>query len=175
MAPTYRPCWHWHDGDAATCEMCIAYRTRRNADRQRYRRQRPDLVRESNLLQMYRLRNEDYDALRVAQDFRCACCGVHEDDIDLRKVGGVPRSDGTESVKAALCIDHCHTTGVVRALLCPPCNQAIGVLNEDPAWLEAAARYVRNPPTTTLSVVGGKVWRRDEAKRLARAVEGVAR
>lgn len=41
-------------------------------------------------------------------------------------------------------IDHCHTTGAVRGMLCRRCNMAIGIFRDDPALLLAAAEYL-NP------------------------------
>lgn len=40
------------------------------------------------------------------------------------------------------CIDHDHVTGQVRGLLCGRCNSGIGMLQDDPEILTAAARYV---------------------------------
>lgn len=40
------------------------------------------------------------------------------------------------------CIDHDHVTGQVRALLCTRCNCAIGLLQDDPEIIRAAAQYV---------------------------------
>lgn len=41
-----------------------------------------------------------------------------------------------------LCVDHNHTTGAVRSLLCKPCNSALGFLEEDPLRAQALAAYV---------------------------------
>ena len=41
-----------------------------------------------------------------------------------------------------LVVDHCHSTGRVRGLLCSPCNSAIGLLKENPATLLAAIEYL---------------------------------
>lgn len=43
---------------------------------------------------------------------------------------------------AVLAVDHCHTTGRIRGLLCMPCNTAIGQFRDDPGLLRAAATYV---------------------------------
>lgn len=41
-------------------------------------------------------------------------------------------------------IDHSHTTGKVRGLLCQKCNQAIGLLKEDATLFASASQYIRN-------------------------------
>lgn len=42
-----------------------------------------------------------------------------------------------------ICVDHCHTTGKVRALLCRNCNMGIGLFADDAALLQSAAAYVK--------------------------------
>ncbi len=41
-----------------------------------------------------------------------------------------------------LAVDHCHTTGKVRGILCTNCNTAIGKMRESPTLLRAAADYL---------------------------------
>lgn len=58
---------------------------------------------------------EQYDETYDAQEGNCKACGVH----------------GERYGKGRLVVDHCHTSGHFRALLCGPCNSAIGLLGED--------------------------------------------
>jgi len=43
-----------------------------------------------------------------------------------------------------LAIDHCHSTGIVRGLLCQNCNRALGLLKDDIEVLENAKQYLRD-------------------------------
>ncbi len=63
----------------------------------------------------------EYDTMAASQEGVCMIC--------KRK----PRR---------LYVDHDHNTGVVRGLLCNPCNQAIGMMHDNPNTLIAAAKYV---------------------------------
>jgi len=120
-------------GKAALCHACY--------QRRRRLAQGPDVARRANLWAKYRITPSEYDALRAVQRFRCAVCGIHEDDVDLSRVGGRPRKDGQPLSKVALAVDHDHRTGVVRGLLCPPCNAGLGAFGDDPTRLMAAAVY----------------------------------
>jgi hypothetical protein len=42
-----------------------------------------------------------------------------------------------------LVVDHCHTTNVVRGLLCHQCNVGIGFLNDSCEILENAVKYLK--------------------------------
>lgn len=74
-----------------------------------YRRKYKDKTRATNLKVKYGITQNDYDAMKSSQDFKCAICGTHEDDL-----------------KRVLCVDHCHDTGRVRGLLCDTCNKFLG-------------------------------------------------
>lgn len=46
-------------------------------------------------------------------------------------------------------IDHEHSTGIVRGLLCRACNTALGLLRDDPRRIAGLIRYLKHPPAAT--------------------------
>jgi len=40
------------------------------------------------------------------------------------------------------CVDHCHTSGKVRAFLCSNCNTGLGMYKDQPELLRRAAKYL---------------------------------
>jgi hypothetical protein len=81
-----------------------------------------------NKQRRYGLSKEDIDRLRVEQGSRCAiCCTPFELS---KKTGGFH-------------IDHNHTSGAVRGLLCPLCNLALGMFGDDKQRIGLAIAYLR--------------------------------
>ena len=70
-----------------------------------------------------------YNAMLAAQNGVCAICKNPE----------VRRTKGT---LWRLSIDHCHTTGKIRGLLCGNCNQTIGLLKEQINTLREMINYL---------------------------------
>jgi hypothetical protein len=79
-----------------------------------------------DLYKHYRIREDDYARLFDKQEGNCACCGINQAYLTRR-----------------LSVDHCHSTGKVRALLCDNCNPAIGFVNESIARCEQIIEYLR--------------------------------
>ena len=46
--------------------------------------------------------------------------------------------------------DHRHEDGLVRGVLCQPCNDKLGYLHDDSGWLARAADYLDRPPAVRL-------------------------
>jgi len=74
---------------------------------------------------MYGIEPDEYIAMYNAQNGRCAICGKKP------------------TTKRGLHVDHCHTTGKVRGLLCHGCNVGLGSLGEDPDILSRAIDYLK--------------------------------
>lgn len=64
----------------------------------------------------------------------------------LRVQGGVcaicRQAGATAFNGELLAVDHCHNSGLARALLCGPCNSILGYARDDPAILRRAADYL---------------------------------
>jgi len=43
-----------------------------------------------------------------------------------------------------LAVDHCHTTGKIRGLLCGNCNKALGCFKDDPELIRKAIKYLQD-------------------------------
>ena len=72
-----------------------------------------------------------YIDMLAKQGGGCAICGRSES-----------ATDGASGKIRDLSIDHCHTTNVVRGLLCSACNRGIGLLQDNPDTLRKAAAYL---------------------------------
>lgn len=81
-------------------------------------------VRTNNaLLRQFGITLETYELILKEQNGGCAICSKAENG-------------------RRLAVDHDHSTGVIRGLLCALCNTAIGKFHDDPALLRKAANYI---------------------------------
>jgi recombination endonuclease VII len=103
----------------------------RNA--QHYANHREDRL-SSKRTNLYGLSDFDINKMNDEQGFQCAIC--HEVDLDKKRVGKYPGKAKT------LYIDHHHSTSINRGLLCSGCNTTLGMMDESPARLRAAADYL---------------------------------
>lgn len=82
-------------------------------------------------LAKFGLTPELFQAMLDAQGGRCAIC--------TKPVLYMALGVGNQS---SAVVDHCHKTGAVRSALCRRCNGGIGIMDDDPARLRAAADYI---------------------------------
>ena len=70
----------------------------------------------------YGLSESEFELMLTGQQGKCLIC---QDEMDRP------------------CVDHNHTTGAVRGLLCPDCNLALGLLRDNAESLKRATRYLK--------------------------------
>lgn len=93
-----------------------------------YRRSHPEVARADHLRRKFDLTLAEYERMLERLDGGCRICGRPPGD------------------RISLHIDHDHGTGDIRGLLCVRCNNAIGLLRENPDLMRRAIRYVTSEP-----------------------------
>ena len=128
----------------ATCKECT--KKAGLESQKRRRKENAEAVKEKDRL--YRIRNaracrsaslkyrfgitaDDYDVMYDKQGGCCAICGIHS-------------SDYTNKTKLRLHVDHCHTTGMIRGLLCNSCNTSLGGFKDSEEVLSKAITYIQH-------------------------------
>jgi hypothetical protein len=81
--------------------------------------------RDNRLKQHYGIEQSDYESIFKAQGGACAICGLSPVPAEKR-----------------LDIDHCHSTGIVRGLLCVNCNLGLGQFCDDIKKIRSAIKYL---------------------------------
>lgn len=93
----------------------------------RQRRQRRASARRHSL-KKYNLTVDAYRLILEAQGGVCAICGRRPEEATSRY--------------ESLAVDHCHSTGRVRGLLCVQCNRALGMFQDSRHVLLRAIDYL---------------------------------
>lgn len=110
------------------CKVCSDKRRNpetANPKMKAWRRANPEYVLDMNLRSTFGITLVDFNTMRNSQNFCCAVCSRNEKEFSRR-----------------LNVDHCHTTGKVRQLLCGPCNTALGLLRENLQTIESLKSYI---------------------------------
>ena len=81
-------------------------------------------TRRAYLKYTYGITQEEYEAMHATQNGVCALCG-------------------RPSFRGRLAVDHCHSTGAVRELLCNACNTGLGLFQDSPELLAKAIEYLK--------------------------------
>lgn len=116
-------------------EYLEATREKRREQKKEWQKSRKDedkdYYKNKSLRTRYGISPEEYNKLFMDQEGKCKICGCEETTV----ANGITRS---------LAVDHNHTSGVIRGLLCRKCNTAIGLLKEDKLLLLKAVEYLDN-------------------------------
>lgn len=129
----------WGLGNREKKRLALAAWAARNPEKVKAQQHRNDHVRR---LRRLGLTLQQYESMLEAQGGFCAICGQVE-------------SDETGSGRSKrLAIDHDHTTGEVRGLLCSNCNKGLGNFQDDLGILESAYVYL-GMHKLDIKVVGG--------------------
>lgn len=102
------------------------YHRRRNASRTQEDR------RKESLKGLYGMTPGDYESMLASQGGVCKICG------------SPPPGPNDGRRKRFLDVDHCHSTGIVRGLLCGKCNKGLGVMGDTCAGIMPYIQYLRS-------------------------------
>ncbi len=115
-------------GIGCHCKQCDAKKHKA------WRKDNLDVIRSRNLKVSFGITIDDYDVLLSKQNEVCAICGNKE---TRKNMYGIRR----------LAVDHNHTTGKIRGLLCSTCNQGLGMFYTDENGIDLllkSVEYMRN-------------------------------
>ena len=132
IEPRYKP--------HSRCHICYKKHRNKNRDVEKTNKQNRESLKRNYLSRRkyvyktrYGITEEDYQNMLSSQDYRCAICGVHQDDQKIR-----------------MSVDHDHKCcpglfscgKCLRGLLCRNCNLTLGVLKDEEEILQAAINYL---------------------------------
>lgn len=119
----------YKDGKSYRCKSCDA--EARKAYHKKHKDRHLKLQRIRNRKHKYGISEEEYRKMINDQNNKCAICGV---ELEI--------NDTNIHTSTTLCIDHCHSTGIVRGLLCTRCNKALGLFDDNVYNLKSAIKYL---------------------------------
>ena len=105
-----------------TCVIC------RNEYRKTLKIRQGDGLRDYVLKKTYNITLDDFKNMTLKQNNLCDICGLENLSGPWNK---------------KLVVDHDHTTGKVRSLLCDKCNRGLGQFNDDLELLLKAHEYLK--------------------------------
>lgn len=111
--------------------LCATHRRARRTKRRDYSHDR-------HIGEVYGLSTAEYNSIKAHQGGTCALC--------LRATGATRK----------LAVDHDHATGLIRGILCKPCNRnVLGQARDDVEFFERCIEYLKNPPA--VQVIGKRI------------------
>lgn len=110
------------------CQLCISQNCRKW--REEDKKNNPDKAylqsRNNKLQHKYGISLAEFEKMAEAIDYKCEICGEEE------------------RTRKDLVVDHNHSTGETRGLLCSMCNTGIGQLGDSPSNLARAIQYLHD-------------------------------
>jgi len=119
------------DGHYVYCKLCNTARRKEKQYDKAWRKSNPAKVvknRRTGLLKKYGLTEDDYNNLLAKQNYACAICKSTDPNDRWNRFH----------------IDHCHTSGKVRGLLCTQCNTGLGKFYDNIKSLSTAIEYLKS-------------------------------
>ena len=108
------------------CKECANSKGRKwhknNGDSESVKRKKRDRY----FLRNYNITVNEYEELLAKQNYECQIC----------KVKLLSYGNGTH-------LDHCHTSGKIRAILCTNCNRGLGHFQDNVEFLKRAVDYLQ--------------------------------
>jgi 23S rRNA G2069 N7-methylase RlmK/C1962 C5-methylase RlmI len=102
-----------------------AHSRRQMRERYQNRADVRERVRNEGFKRTYGITVDQYNKMLAVQKNKCAVCNKDQKLFERR-----------------FDIDHCHETGTVRGLCCIRCNRGMGLLQDNPQLLRAAADHI---------------------------------
>lgn len=121
--------WRRNNPEVGSRYGKLYYRTNKGEIRKRnmeWQKKNPDKVRANSLKSAHGISLEDYNKMSTRQEGKCAIC--------LREEVNGKR----------LSVDHNHSTGKIRGLLCDACNKSLGLMKESVEAIRNAASYLES-------------------------------
>ena len=103
----------------SSCKECDKVRVKSR------HKENPERTKNNDLKRLYGITLDEHTQMYEEQNGRCAICG----------------NEGNGKWKR-LCVDHCHSTGKVRKLLCHHCNTALGLVGDNISTLQTMIEYL---------------------------------
>lgn len=85
---------------------------------------------ENYLQREYKINYAEYTEMLQNQNEKCAICGSEGFKMQAHH-------------KIKLVVDHCHSTGRVRGMLCHNCNRGLGLFQDSVEFLQSASSYLQ--------------------------------
>jgi len=110
---------------SSMCRGCHneKHRKQYHAENVEERQKRKKWQRKGHLFRKYGLTVKEFSAMILEQKNKCKICKCEMEDPQ---------------------VDHNHSTGELRGLLCRPCNLSLGLLKEDPKVLYNMISYIND-------------------------------